>query len=273
VGDTRPANEDDVGGYPTSIITKIYQDIEAQSPRPVMTVSTGDYMFASTGSSSTADQQASLYVQAQKAFSGPSFPAMGNHECGVGSGCSGSTECNCGPSNSGGATANYKAFMSQLLAPISQTLPYYAINVSAQDKSWTAKFVFTAANAWDSAQQSWLTTTMAQKTTYTFVIRHEASDATPPLPPGVAGVDGVIANYPYTLMINGHAHTYYWYYGNPNKVTIGNGGAPLTSKSYGYGLIAQRCDGAIVGDMIDYQSGAADSKFHFVITPDGKETK
>ncbi|HEY8079863.1 MAG TPA: hypothetical protein VIF62_37285, partial [Labilithrix sp.] len=34
VGDTRPANEDDSGGYPSAIISKIYQDIEAQSPHP-----------------------------------------------------------------------------------------------------------------------------------------------------------------------------------------------------------------------------------------------
>jgi hypothetical protein len=273
VGDTRPANEDDIGGYPTSVITKIYQGIEAQSPHPPLAIATGDYMFSSTGSSSTATQQVDLYMQARKAYTGASFPAMGNHECGVGSGCAGSTECNCGPGNSGGATANYNAFMSQMLAPIGQSKPYYSFNVNATDNSWTAKFVITAANAWDSAQQSWLEATMAQKTTYTFVVRHEASDATPPLPPGVAGVDAVIGSYPYTLMINGHAHTYYWYYGTPNKVTIGNGGAPLTSKTYGYGLFSQRCDGAIVGDMFDYQTGLADSKFHFVLTPDGKETK
>jgi hypothetical protein len=56
-------------------------------------------------------------------------------------------------------------------------------------------------------------------------------------------------------------------------VTIGNGGAPLSSKNYGYGLFAQRCDGAIVADVLDYQSGAADSYFHFVVTPTGTITK
>jgi hypothetical protein len=273
VGDTRPANEDDPGGYPTSIITKIYQDIEAQSPHPPFTLATGDYQFSSTGSSSTSAQQVSLYMQARKAYTGASFPAMGNHECGVGTGCAGSTQCNCGPNNSGGATPNYNEFMSQMLAPIGQQKPYYAININASDNSWTAKFVITAPNAWDSAQDAWLKSTMAQKTTYTFVVRHEASDATPPLPDGVAAIDADIASFPYTLMINGHAHTYYYYYGTPNQVTVGNGGAPLTSKSYGYALFSQRCDGAIVGDMIDYMSGAADSKFHFVITPDGKETQ
>jgi hypothetical protein len=46
VGDTRPANEDDPSGYPTSVITKIFQDIEAQSPHPVLTLGTGDYQFS-----------------------------------------------------------------------------------------------------------------------------------------------------------------------------------------------------------------------------------
>ncbi len=273
VGDTRPANEDDVSGYPTSIITSIYKDIEAMQPRPMFALGTGDYQFSSTGSNGTGDQQISLYLQAAQGFSGMTFPAMGNHECGVGSGCSTSDNCNCGPGNSGGVTANYNAFMNQMMAPLGQTKPYYSFNVSAQDNSWTAKFVITAANAWDTAQQTWLQGVMAQKTTYTFVVRHEASDATPPLPPGVAGVDSVIAGYPYTMMINGHAHTYYWYYGTPNQMTVGNGGAPLTSKTYGYAVLAQRCDGAMVGDMYDYQTNQADPKFHFVITPDGKETK
>ena len=96
---------------------------------------------------------------------------MGNHEC------TGYTDSNCGSGNSDGVTNNYTAFLSQMLGPIGQTSPYYAINVNATDGSWTAKFVFIAANAWDSTQSSWLTTTMAKTTTYTFVIRHEAAEA------------------------------------------------------------------------------------------------
>jgi hypothetical protein len=194
---------------------------------------------------------------------------MGNHECGVSGSFTTSDNNDCGPGNPGGVTPNYNSFISLMLAPIAQTNPYYSINVNATDNSWTAKFVVTAANAWDTAQQTWLQTTMAQKTTYTFVIRHEASDATPPLPTGVAGVDAVLADNPYTLLIVGHAHTYGHYSDAPKVVVIGNGGAPLSSKDYGFGLFSQRCDGAIVGDMIDYMTGAADSEFHFVITPEG----
>jgi hypothetical protein len=270
VGDTRPANSDDPGGYPSAVISKIYEEIEAQKPHPVLVIGTGDYQFSSTGSHATSSQQVGLYLDARGNYKGPFFPAMGNHECGLSGPFTTSDNNNCGPGNPGGVTPNYMAYVSQLLAPIAQTNPYYVIHVNAPDNAWTAKFVVTAANAWTDAQASWLDTTLAEKTTYTFIVRHQTSDATPPLPPGVAGVDAVVAKYPYTLMLCGHAHTYGHYRDTPQSVTIGNGGAPLSSKSYGYGLLSQRCDGAIVGDVYDYQSGATDSQFHFAISPAGK---
>jgi hypothetical protein len=290
VGDTRPANEDDVGGYPTSVITKIFQDIQALSPRPVLVIGTGDYQFSSVSENSEASQQISLYMQARQTFTGAFFPAMGNHECGVATGCSTSDNCNCVSGQGGTGSANLAAFTSGMLAPISQTNPYYSINVSASDNSWTAKFVMTAANAWDSAQQSWLEGVLAQKTTYTFVARHEPSDtAVTDVPPGVAGVDALLVQYPYTLLLVGHTHDYGHYTtyepgtlacGSScppasRAVVIGNGGAPLSSSEYdyGYGLFSQRCDGAIVADEYDYTSGATDSKFHFVITPQGAITQ
>lgn len=268
VGDTRPPSYDDVSGYPTAIITKIFQDLESYNPRPPFVVATGDYQFASSGSSSTASQQFDLYLGARKNYSGVQFPAMGNHEC------TGATASNCGPGNANGTTANYNAFLGQMLAPIQQTKPYYAINVNGTDGSWTAKFVFVAANAWDSGQASWLTSTLAQKTTYTFVVRHESSETTGG-PPGLAGSDAIISKNPYTLLIVGHSHTYSHHGSNAREVIIGNGGAPLSSssKNYGFGLLSQRADGAIVVDMIDYQSLKADSSFHFVVKPDGTPTQ
>src|SRR6516225_4507522 len=46
VGDTRPANEDDLNGYPTPIITGIWKDVQGLSPATDFAISTGDYMFA-----------------------------------------------------------------------------------------------------------------------------------------------------------------------------------------------------------------------------------
>jgi len=152
VGDTRPATVDDTSGYPAAIVATIFAGIAALRPSPPMVVSTGDYVFASASRASAISQAApqfDIYLQARARFAGALFPAMGNHEC------TGSTTSNCGSGNANGTTSNYTAFMSKLLAPIQKTLPYYVININAVDNSWTSKFVFIAANAWDSTQSSW----------------------------------------------------------------------------------------------------------------------
>jgi hypothetical protein len=263
VGDTRPSNptssSDPTAGYPTAIIDQIYSDIAAMNPQPTFSVSTGDYMFA-TPSTGTAAPQLDLYLAARAKFSGTFFPAMGNHEC------TGATASNCGTGNADGITDNMTQFMNKLLGPIQVTSPYYSVNINATDSSWTSKFVFIAANAWDSGQSGWLSGVMAQPTTYTFVLRHEATGTSGP--PGMAS-DSIINGYPYTLLIVGHSHTY----GHPSskEVLFGNGGAPLTgSGNYGYGVLSQRLsDKAITVDMYDYQSNQPDSSFHFAVNPDG----
>ena len=267
VGDTRPPTSDDLSGYPTAIITRIYEDVEALKPHPPLVVSTGDYQFSSTGSYSTAPQQIQLYMGARAKYSGAWFPAMGNHEC------TGATASNCGPGTSHGTTANYSAFLKTMLGPVQQTLPYYAIDVNAADGSWTAKFVMTAANAWSSAQQTWLEQTMAKPTTYTFVFRHEPSyDNTAP---GVTPIDDVLASSKYTMLIVGHSHTFESTKSTHPVALLGNGGAPLASSahSYGFGTFVQRADGAIVCDEVDYMTGATDPGFHFVVKADGTLTQ
>ena len=264
-GDTRPNTEGDVAGYPTSIITQIFTNIEAQAAHPPFVVTTGDYMYAAPGSATSANQQLGLYLGARAKYSGLVFPVMGNHEC------TGGDTSNCGTGNANGITTNYTAFMTKLLAPVQKTLPYYTFKITAADGSWTAKFVLIAANAWDSTQSAWLTTTMATPSTYTFVFRHESATSSP-VAPGVGPSEAIMAKYPYTLSIVGHTHSFF-HGKNAREATIGNGGAPLSSKNYGFGLFSQRADGAIVGDMIDYQSGLADSLFHMVVKPDGTFTK
>ena len=285
VGDTRPADEDEPNEYPTAIITKIFSDINSlgsagaptPGPKPVLTLGTGDYQFssASLSNQSVADQQVQIFETASQTYTGPFFPAMGNHECGVSGTYTTSDNNDCGPGNPGGVTANYNAFMNIMMKPLGQTNPYYSFNVSASDNSWTAKFVITAANAWSTAQQTWLTSTMAEKTTYTFVVRHEASDATPPIPDCIPTIDSIISAAGYTLLIVGHTHDYGHYNDAPQVVVFGNGGAPLSNSNYdyGYGLFSQRCDGAMVVDEVDYMSGATDANLHFVITPAGQITQ
>jgi hypothetical protein len=261
VGDTRPPTDDDTSGYPSAIIGQIYGNIAATSPLPGFVVSTGDYMFAAA-SGSQSGPQLDLYLAARGKYSGVEFPAMGNHEC------TGSPTSNCGPSGTDGVTNNYSSFLSKMLAPIGQTKPYYSIRVDATDGSWTSKLVFIAANAWDSAQSSWLDSALAVPTTYTFIVRHESSELASTIG-GVGSSDSIIAKYPFTLKIVGHTHLYERHT-SYKEVVIGNGGAPLTGTSnYGYAIFQQRSDGTVRVDMHDYATKAIDSSFAFAVHADG----
>ena len=260
VGDTRPATEDDTANYPTAIIGTIFKDLAGLPTVPPFVVSTGDYQFSNPYGNQAA-AQLQLYLNARGSYPGVQFPTMGNHEC------TGGTASNCGQGNANGITNNYTAFMSMLLGPLQKTNPYYAINVNASNNAWTAKFVFVAANAWTSAQATWLDQTLSQSTTYTFIVRHEPANAT--TAPGVTPSGTIMAKHPYTLSIVGHTHEYKHYSGS-REVIIGNGGAPLaTSSNYGYGIVAERTDGSLTVDMYDYQSNQADPSFHFAVYPNG----
>ena len=261
-GDTRPANENDTAGYPSAVVETIFTDIAALRPTPSFVVSTGDYQFAGRRSPESA-AQIGLYLKARARYPGVQFPAMGNHEC------TGATASNCGLWNKDGVTGNYAAFVGMMLGPIHQTLPYYAIHLDggggARGDAWTAKLVFVAANAWDNTQRAWLATALAVPTTYTFVIRHEPTEAD--TAPGTTPSEALILAYPLTLEICGHSHTH-GHVGN--RVIIGNGGAPLSGAGdYGFGVVQRRGDGAIVVDAIDYRTGSTDAAFHFVVTSEG----
>lgn len=259
IGDTRPPIINDTKAYPTQVITTLYSELEALSPRPPFAVSTGDYLF-STANGTQATPQLDLYLAARSKFTNVVFPTMGNHEC------TGAVTSNCGIGNNDGMTANYTAFLAKLLAPVGQTNPNYVIDIAAPDKSWTSKFVFVAGNAWSPSDAAWLETALSKPTTYTFIVRHEPKAAS--TAPGCKASEAIMANHPYTLAIVGHTHTY----GRtgPRQVTIGNGGAPLTGgATFGFGLIQQRADGAIQVDMIDSATGHADTGFRFALHADG----
>lgn len=256
VGDTRPPLLDDTKGYPTAIITRIFQDV--QSTGAPFAIATGDYMFAAT-SGGQASVQLGLYLGARNGYSNVVFPALGNHEC------TGATASNCGQGTVDGITQNYSAFTSMMLGPIGKAEPWYAIEVDHSGQTWTSKFVFIAANAWTNTQATWLQSAMAKPTTYTFVIRHEPQSATNA--PGVSPSESLINQYPYTLKIVGHTHTYSHF---GREVVVGNGGAPLTGgASYGYAVIQQRQDGAMQVDMVDWQTGQPDPGFRFAVKPNG----
>ncbi len=252
VGDTRPPNDNDTTGYPTAIITKIWQDVQAHSPRPAFGISTGDYMFAEASGSQSVPQL-NLYLTARANFTNIVFPAMGNHEC------TGADASECGQGNPDGITKNYTNFMSQMLTPLGQSLPYYTININGTNNAWTSKFVFIACNAWTSTQSTWLSGELSKPTTYTFVVRHEGSTAT--TTPCVAPTGTIIAAHPHTLLIAGHTHTYS-YYASEKQLIVGNGGAPLSgSVNYGYVIAQQQSDGQILFKSFDYSTNAVVDQF------------
>ncbi len=250
VGDTRPSSVDDTANYPTAIITKIFSDIAATPAQFV--IGTGDYQYASiTGSDQ--QPQIDLYMTARGGYAGPLYPAMGNHEC------TGYTNSNCGSGNPDGITKNYTAFMTTMLAPINQTLPYYTETVNAADNSWTAKFVFIACNAWTTAQGTWLTQQLAMPTTYTFVVRHESvSDMSMTM---CADSQTIVKANPLTLLIVGHTHEYS-HEKTDKEIINGIGGAPLTSgTNYGYTLVVRNGDGTLTVTTYDYMTHATIDAF------------
>jgi len=252
VGDTRPASPDDTANYPTAIITKIFQDVEAELPHPEFVVSTGDYMFASTYKS---EQTAQLdkYMTARAAFKGPQYPAMGNHEC------TGATASNCGQGARDGITKTMTDFIDTMLGPIGISTPYYTENINAMDGSWTAKFVFVACNAWNSAQSSWLDAELQKQTTYTFVVRHEGTSAMSETP--CSQSQTIINAHPLTLLIVGHTHTYA-HYASDKEIIVGNGGAPLTSgMNYGYVIVSRNASGTVTITAYDYMTHAVLNTF------------
>ena len=256
VGDTRPANEDDVANYPTAVITKIWDDVQALSPAADFAISTGDYQFANPyahGTALTVTKQLDLYLAARSHFTKAVYAALGNHEC------TGATASNCGAGKADGITPNYTAFMTRMVNPQGFTLPYYTVTFHATDMSWTAKVVVIAANAWDAAQSTWLTQALAMPTTYTFVVRHEDRSAT--TAPGVTPSETIIAAHPLTLKIVGHTHTYA-HYASEKEVVCGNGGAPLTSgMNYGYAVVERLANGDLQFTESDYATKAVLDQF------------
>jgi len=240
VGDTRPGTLDGTSSYPTAIITKIYQEMQALNPRPQFVIGTGDYMFAST-TGSEAQTQMNLYTQAQSNYSGTVFASMGNHEC------DGFTADNCTP----GQTTNYNVFMNALVTPLGYSTPYYSIPVHATDNSWTAKLVIVACNQWDAAQRTWLTNQLASSTTYTILARHEpAASSTGPC---VTDAENLMTQYPYNLSLVGHTHTFRL---SSKEVIVGTGGAPITTSGvpYGFATVEKISSGWQV-KQYDYSTG------------------
>jgi len=263
VGDTRPPLIDDTDAYPTAVVHRIFAALEREQPRPAFAVATGDYLYADpTGDE--ADRQLQLYTAAREAWTGPLYPAMGNHEC------TGPTRANCELSDVA-INRNLQAFSQRLLRPAGLDRPWYRKRLDALDGRWSAQLVVTAPNAWSRQQAQWLEQTLQQPATYTLVVRHEPRDEGDDLAPGARELDALLDRYPPTLVLTGHRHLWQWR-PEQREVVVGNGGAPLTGRTpHGYTLISQRDDGALVITGYALEDGRALDGV--VIGADGREVR
>ena len=193
-------------------------------------------------------------------YQGQVWHALGNHEC------TGATNSNCGDFGKDGNTPLFQSYMAKMVKPRGLDKAWFAVHYAAKDGSWTAKFVFVAANAWDTVQAKWLNAELAQPTTYTFVIRHESAKANQA--PGVDPSQAIVNKYPLTMLIAGHAHTYERH-DDLHEIIVGNGGAPLTSfVNYGYVVVRRRADGTVRFTAKEYVSFKTIDDF--ALTPEGK---
>ena len=227
VGDTRPANPDATSSYPTAIINKIYADIAALNPPPQFVLTTGDYQFSSATGTQAAIQLG-YYKTARNQYPGTVFATMGNHEC------NGATAGNCVGNFSG--RNNYDAYWAALVTPIGQSLPYYSIPI--QTSAGLAKFIFTACNAWDATQKSWLAGELGSTAPLKFILRHESMTATAPCS---GDMNPMVQAASYDLMIVGHTHLFEH---SGKELVVGMGGAPISGNTpYGFITVEQLAAG------------------------------
>lgn len=242
IGDTRPPASNDTAHYPSGIIGSIYSQIQAMSPRPQFVVTTGDYMFASPDGWQ-GKKQMDLYLEARGKYKGTVFATLGNHECATN--CAGVT-----------TNHNYNAFLDGLVKPLGKTKPYYSVPISDIDGKWTAKIVNVACNAWSAAQKSWLGTTLAKPTTYTFIVRHHPMGSSAPC---VADMKPMLSSAKYNLLMVGHVHKYSH---SGKQLLEGVGGAPLTGTfNHGYATVTQLAGGGFRVRQYDYKTKQVVSTF------------
>jgi len=168
------------------------------------------------------------------------------------------------------------------------TSPWFSALYLANDGSWSAKFVFVAANAWNSSQQSWLSSTLAVNTTYTFIVRHEPNNdaRAPGVTPSESLMSSAFNAGHLTLSLTGHTHLIQLPGGTQPfgstlayEIIIGVGGAPLDAgPAYGYAVATRRAsDGAIVTQVYKSSDSSAnpivpnvaDTNFRFAVNPNG----
>jgi hypothetical protein len=285
-GDVRPNNPNDTANYPDAVLSSIFSGLTSLGVG--FAVDAGDHCFQSTTSSgSFCHTQFVSHFMADKSahYAGQLLPTMGNHE---GCGTDAATTGNCTTWTSG----LVHDYLVDVVQPTTgqSSFPYYSLLAHG---TWgTAKFVVVAANAWTSAQNTWLASTLNVPTTYTFVLRHEPSNDTraPGVTPSESLNQSHFAAGTLTLSITGHTHLVQLPgstlpYGDSFGPTqayetiLGNAGAPLDAGPYyGFALFTRRAgDGAVVAQAYETMSSdgvtllhdTPDPNFRFAVNANG----
>jgi hypothetical protein len=258
-GDTRPMSS--TSSYPSqlqSVINNIYMQMGQLGVE--FALDGGDHMEASSPSEAQGNMDS--YSSAAALLGKPLFMTMGNHECST---SFNSTDC----TYSGAASSDYKmsAFMSALQTVSGQTSPYYRVDVMTQ--SGKAVFLVVADDAWDSTQQSWLTTQLTDadaNAKYTFVSKHHPDGNTDQ--PYFQQIYDLVTSHKYTLFLTGHSHEYKQQSGNPRSIVMGLGGAPWDNPNqmwWGYLTVTQCPNDYVEVDVYDQSTG--NPRFSYRLPP------
>jgi hypothetical protein len=219
-GDTRDSSSG--SGYSSTLqttINTIYKQMKRQGVS--FALDGGDHMEASSGSEAAACM--SDYASAAALLGKPLFMTYGNHEC--------SQSFNNGSCGSGWSTDTKSVpYMNTLKQMIGAATPYYRFDVMTN--SGKATFIVVADDAWDSTQQSWLTTQLTDadaNSKYTFVSKHHPDGNTDQ--PFFQTIYNLVTSHKYTLFLTGHSHEYKHQYTDHRAVVMGLGGAPFDNPS------------------------------------------
>jgi hypothetical protein len=261
-GDTRPGpgwNQTwPMDSYPPatqSIVNGIFTRLKDHGVE--FMIDGGDHMEPYTHAQAKGHMDS--YLQAASLLGKSVFMTFGNHEC---DNAYNTNNTSCSYPNAATLDWRMTAYMDALAKLTGATLPYYRFDVTTQ--AGLAVFLVVADDAWDAAQQSWLTAQLIdadKRAKYTFVSKHHPDGNTEL--PAFQEIANLVKQHKYTLFLTGHYHEYKHYASTPRSVIMGSGGAPLaTSQSwYGYLTVMQCPDDRIQVTAYDEATGQAQETF------------
>ncbi len=258
-GDTRDSSS--TSNYSSTLQSTINNIYTQMGQRGVeFALDGGDHMEASN--SSAARNNMADYATAAALLGKPVFMTMGNHECGTSF-----DAMDCGYANA--ATQDFKmsAFMNQLKTTTGATSPYYRFDIQTQ--SGKAVFLVVADDAWNTAEQTWLTTQLTDadaNAKYTFVSKHHPDGNTDQ--PAFQQIYDLVRAHKYTLFMTSHSHEYKRQYNDPHAVVMGLGGAPFDNPNqqwWGYLTVMQCPDDRV--SVTVYDQGTGNIQDSFTVSP------